>query len=217
MVRVKICGVTSLAEARLAEQNGADAVGLLVGRLHVAPDFVEPNVARDIALSLPPFIVPVLVTHLETRQELSVLASTIPCPVIQLHSDLSASTLRDLRAQLCPKKIIGKVSVEDDTAVDRVREIERFVDAIVLDSRDPTTDRVGGTGIVHDWSVSARIVSASSVPIILAGGLTPENVATAIATVRPWGVDVNSGVETREGAKSEERIRRFVMAVRNAL
>ncbi len=216
MIRVKICGITSSAEARLAERNGVHAIGILVGRVHVAPDFVEPGVASAISLSLPPFVVSVLVTHLEEPQDLTGLANAVPCPVIQLHSDLSPSILRDLRTQLSPRKIIGKVTVENESAVDRAREIEPFVDAIVLDSRDRATNRVGGTGMVHDWSVSARIVSGSRVPIILAGGLTPENVAQAIMTVKPWGVDVNSGVETRDGRKDEERIRQFMAAVRKA-
>jgi phosphoribosylanthranilate isomerase len=208
--------VTSPEEAGLAERHGADAVGLLVGRRHAAADFVKPDVARGIALGLPPFIVPVLVTHLETGQELEVLADTIPCPVIQLHSDLDPDTLSALRARLHPRKLIGKVSIESDAALNRAQEIQTFVDAIVLDSRDRDRDRVGGTGIVHDWSVSARIVSASRVPIILAGGLTPDNVARAIAIVKPWGVDVNSGVETSEGRKDGDRIRDFIRAAKKA-
>jgi len=212
MVRVKICGITSTAEAQLAVRQGAHAIGVLVGRVHVAPDFVEPDLANLIARSLPPFIAAVLVTHLAEGEAVVRLAGAVSCPVLQLHSDLSASTLRKLRARLSPRKIIGKVSVEGDAAVERAREIEPFVDAIVLDTRDRVTDRVGGTGMVHDWTISARIASTSKVPIILAGGLTPENVAQAIRAVKPWGVDVNSGVETSDGRKDEDRVRRFIAA-----
>jgi phosphoribosylanthranilate isomerase len=216
MVRIKICGVTSLAEAFLAEQKGADAAGLLVGRVHASSDFVEPRMAKEIALALPPFITPVLVTHLERPRAIKALAEAVPCPVVQLHSDLSPSVLKNLRPQLRSRKVIGKVSVEDVTALDRALKIQPFVDAIVLDSRDRVTDRVGGTGITHDWSISARIVSACRVPIILAGGLTSENVAAAIMAVRPWGVDVNSGVETDQKTKNAERMRRFITAARSA-
>jgi phosphoribosylanthranilate isomerase len=212
MVRVKICGITSPAEARLAERLGAHAVGLLVGRVHASPDFVEPAAARLIARSLPPFVAAVLVTHVDEPDALVRLASAVPCPVLQLHSDLDGAALRELRPRLEPRKIIGKVSVEDATAVDRAREIEPFVDAIVLDSRDRATNRVGGTGLVHDWSISARIVAAAGVPIILAGGLTPDNVAAAVRAVQPWGVDVNSGVESSDGRKDESRMRRFIEA-----
>ena len=112
------------------------------------------------------------------------LADAVSFPVLQLHSDLNASTFRELRTRLSPRKIIGKVSVEGEAAVERAREIEQFVDAIVLDTRDRATDRVGGTGMVHDWSISARIASTSKAPIILAGGLTPENVVQAIRAVK---------------------------------
>jgi len=214
MVRVKICGVTSRAEAQLAERHGAHAIGLLVGRVHAAPDFVEPAVADLIARSLPPFVTAVLVTHFDEPETVLRLAYAVSCPVVQLHSDLRVTALRELRARLAPRKIIGKVSVEDERSVERAKAIEPFVDAIVLDTVDRATNRVGGTGKVHDWSISARIASSSSVPIILAGGLTPENVAQAIRAVKPWGVDVNSGVETSDGRKDEDRIRRFIAAGR---
>jgi phosphoribosylanthranilate isomerase len=214
MVRVKICGITSIDEARIAELSGADAIGMLVGQVHTSPDFIEPYIASEISRSLPPFIVSVLVTHLEKPKDLIRLANQVPCPVIQLHSDLSPSILCSLHSQLSPRKIIGKVSVEGEEAITRAKEIEQFVDAIVLDSLDSETNRVGGTGLVHDWSISTRIVSASRVPIILAGGLTPENVSRAIVMVKPWGVDVNSGVETPDGRKDRVRISQFIAAVR---
>ena len=214
MVRVKICGVTSMAEARIAERHGAAAIYRIVGQVHAAPDFVEPALADRIARSAPPFLTAVLVTHLDEPGALSRLAQAVACPVLQLHSDWSPAALHELRPRLGPRKIIGKVSVEGEAAVERAKEIEPFVDAIVLDTRDPATDRVGGTGMVHDWSISARIAAAADVPIILAGGLTPDNVAEAVRTVKPWGVDVNSGVETRDGRKDERRIQRFIEAAR---
>lgn len=213
-VRVKICGITSAEELRMAERAGAHAVGFLVGRLHASRDFLEPDVARALAHTVPPFVVPILVTHIEDQDEIVTLAEHVPTAVVQLHSDLPARALAELRARLAPRKIIGKVSVEDETALARAREIETFVDAIVLDSRDRASGRVGGTGTTHDWSISAHIVEGAKVPIILAGGLTPENVAAAVRTVRPWAVDVNSGVETREGGKDPLRIEEFVAAAR---
>jgi phosphoribosylanthranilate isomerase len=216
VIRIKICGITSVAEASLAERYGADAIGLLVGRRHRARDFLKRDLARKICESVVPLITPVLVTHLEEPNEILRLAQAVPCPVLQLHSDLSPSLLATLRDRLRPKKVIGKVTVQSRDALDRAREIESSVDAIVLDSIDPTTDRVGGTGITHDWSLSAKIVANCKVPVMLAGGLTPENVAEAIHIVRPAAVDVNSGVERPDGHKSEERLSRFVETVRAA-
>jgi phosphoribosylanthranilate isomerase len=97
MVRVKICGITSLTEASLAERYGAHAIGLLVGRRHTARDFVKSNVARKICGRLVPFLTPVLVTHLEEVNQILTLADAVPCPVLQLHSDLSPSVLATLR------------------------------------------------------------------------------------------------------------------------
>src|SRR5689334_6673272 len=147
MVRVKICGVTSPAEARLAERHGAHAVGVLVGRVHVAPDFVERAVADVIARTLPPFVAGVLVTHLDEPEAVDALVDSLSFPVVQLHGDPSVAALRELRTLLSPRKIIGKVSVEGEAALERAREIEPFVDAVVLDTRDRATDRVGGTGM----------------------------------------------------------------------
>jgi len=216
MVRIKICGITSVAEASLAERYGADAIGLLVGRRHRACDFVKRDVAHKICRSVVPFITPVLVTHLEDPNQILRLVDAVPCPVLQLHSDLLPSVLATLRERLRPKKVIGKVSIQGRDALDRAREIESSVDAIVLDSVDPMTDRVGGTGKTHDWSLSAKIVANCKVPVVLAGGLTPQNVMEAIHIVRPFAVDVNSGVEKPDGRKSKERIFRFIAAVRSA-
>ncbi len=216
MTRVKICGITSVAEAQLAERHGAHAIGILVGQRHASSDFVEPDIARTICLNLSPFTTSVLITHLEDPPEIVDLVQKVPCLAVQLHSDLSSSVLLFLRDQLWPKKIIGKVSVQDETAITRMREIENFVDAMVLDSIDSSTNRVGGTGLTHDWTISAQIVNNSRVPIILAGGLTPDNVKQAITLVRPWAVDVHSGVETPDGQKNQGQIALFLKEVFSA-
>jgi phosphoribosylanthranilate isomerase len=183
VIRIKICGITSVAEANLAERHGADAIGLLVGRRHRAHDFVKRDVARRICQSVAPFITPVLVTHLEEPNQIFRLAHAVPCPVLQLHSDLSPSLLAALHERLRPTKVIGKVSVQSRGAFDRARQIESSVDAVVLGSVEPATDRVGGTRITHDWSLSAEIAANCKVPVVLAGGLTPENVAEAIISL----------------------------------
>lgn len=217
MIRIKFCGITSPDEARAAQELGAHAIGVLVGRLHTAGDFVEPDAAPEIVRSVGPFLATVLVTHLEASDEIAALARHVPSHAIQLHSDLSARELAPLRERLHPRRLIGKVSVEGESAVSRAREIAPFVDAVLLDTRDRSTGRVGGTGKIHDWSISARIARESPVPVILAGGLTPENVADAIGAVRPSAVDVNSGIEDGDGKKSIERMKRFVAAVVGAV
>lgn len=217
MVRVKICGVRTCADAAVAVAAGADAIGLLVGQVHESPDFIGPETAREICTTMGPFVVPVLVTHLTNPDLIVELADQVPAWVIQLHGDLSIDALQYLRPRLTPRKLLGKVSVEGPEAVMQAREIHRFVDALLLDSCDRSTNRVGGTGLVHDWKLSAQIVHESPCPVILAGGLTAANVTAAIDFVAPWGVDVNSGVKGEGGGKSVERCREFVSAVKGAM
>ncbi len=125
---------------------------------------------------------------------------------------MEITPIRSLRHTLAPRKVIGKVSVEGPSALDRARELDQKVDAIVLDSIDRTTGQVGGTGTTHDWGISAEIVKQVSIPVILAGGLTPANVRDAIGRVQPWAVDVNSGVRNTGGFKDRDLIRKFIEA-----
>jgi phosphoribosylanthranilate isomerase len=212
MVRVKICGIRSREDAEIAMAAGADAIGLLVGQVHDSPDFISPSKARAICAATGPFVVSVLVTHLAEPQAIVELAQQIPAWVIQLHNDLPVEALQALRCSLAPRKLLGKVSVEGPAALLRAREISGCIDALLLDSCDRTSNRMGGTGLVHDWNLSAQIVRESPVPVILAGGLTSANVAKAIDLVHPWGVDVNTGVKADAGGKSAERCRQFVSA-----
>ena len=216
MVRVKICGIRSRDEAEIAVAAGADAIGLLVGQVYESPDFISPDTAREIYEATGPFVVPVLVTHLTDPDAIVELAEQVPTWVLQLHSDLSGEALRQLRSRLAPRKLLGKVSVEGPHSVVRAREIARYVDALLLDSCDRATNRVGGTGLVHDWNLSAQIASQSKVPVILAGGLNSTNVGEASELVRPWGVDVNTGVKGEAGGKSLTLCQQFVSAVRGA-
>ncbi|MFQ5443453.1 MAG: phosphoribosylanthranilate isomerase [Nitrospinales bacterium] len=216
MVRVKICGITSIEDLMIAERFGADAAGLLVGQAHPSPDFISLAKAKEICQSASPYTTLVMVTHLEDTKEIVRLAQDISCRVVQLHSDLSSEDTKKLRELLRPKLLFAKVSVENDSAIERAKALESCADGIVLDSKDPATGRVGGTGKVHDWNISARIVKESKIPVVLAGGLTPENVKQAILQVKPWAVDVNSGVKGADGKKSVEKVRSFVEAAKKA-
>jgi phosphoribosylanthranilate isomerase len=214
MCKVKICGIRSIHEGKLVDRLGAHALGLLVGQVHRSPDFISPELALEICSAVSPLIVPVLVTHLEDPGKIISLATALHCPVIQLHSDFAPKAVKELSRHLHPKKIIAKVSVEGEASIERAIQLTNCADALVLDSIDRSTNRVGGTGLVHDWRISARIARQSQLPIVLAGGLTPDNVGLAISTVRPWAVDVNSGVEAPDGDKSEQRLRAFMEAIR---
>jgi Phosphoribosylanthranilate isomerase len=210
MARVKICGIRSLADMQIAVQQGTDAIGVLVGKLHSSSDFVPANLAAEICDRTPPFVTSVLVTHLEDPDSVLALADTIPSAAVQLHSDITPALIDTLRRALAPRKVIAKIGVEGPSAIERARDLDQRVDAIVLDSVNRATDQVGGTGLTHDWSISSQIVKQISTPVILAGGLTPANVGSAIRQVHPWAVDVNSGVRNQAGFKDGDLIRAFI-------
>ena len=210
MARVKICGIRSLADMQIAVQQGTDAIGVLVGNLHSSSDFVPANLAAEICERTPPFVTSVLVTHLEDPDSVLALADTIPSAAVQLHSDITPALIDTLRRALAPRKVIAKIGVEGPSAIERARDLDQRVDAIVLDSVNRATDQVGGTGLTHDWSISSQIVKQISTPVILAGGLTPANVGSAIRQVHPWAVDVNSGVRNQAGFKDGDLIRAFI-------
>lgn len=213
MVRTKICGITSLEDSYLVSHSGSDAVGFLVGQEHQSNAFISPDLALEICKNLPPFLTSVMVTHLVDPDEIIHLARTINPRVIQLHSDLSIDTIKRIRSGV-HQPLILKVSVIDQSALEKAQSLEPFADAILLDSIDLATDRVGGTGMVHDWTISKMIVESIQKPVILAGGLNPSNVKNAICKVQPWAVDVNSGV-TRNGKKDKDLVTGFIRMAKN--
>lgn len=214
---VKVCGIRSREEADAALGCGATALGFLVGLTHRAADEIAEAEARAIVGRLPAGAEAVLVTHLLDPARVAELAASVGARTIQVHGDMALPDLRGLRALAPEARLLKAVHVTGEDAIGRALAwAAADADALVLDSR--TADRLGGTGRTHDWSVSARIVAAvARLPVYLAGGLTPENVAEAVARVRPAGVDANSGVEDADGRKDERRMRAFVDRARAAL
>ena len=214
-MHVKICGIQTVKDAKRAQQLGADAIGVLVGRVHSSSDFVSPDTAAELCRSVGPFMPTILVTHFEDPASILKLAEKVPASGIQLHSDLPPRTIKSLARKLFPRKIIAKVSVDGPGALRRARQVAKVADAILLDSIDRQANRVGGTGNTHNWTISAQIVRESPIPVVLAGGLTPKNVGRAIHKVKPYGVDVNSGVKNQRGGKSQRLIQEFIRAAKN--
>jgi len=209
MVFVKVCGIQTREEADVALDCGATALGFLVGLTHRAADEIGEAAARNIVAGLPSGAEAVLVTHLTDPERVAELAASVGARTIQVHGDMAVADLRRLRLLAPGVRLIKAVHVTGEDALGRALAFAADADALLLDSR--TADRLGGTGRTHDWAVSARIVAAiSPVPVYLAGGLRPENVAEAIARVCPAGVDANSGVEDAGGRKDPARMREFV-------
>lgn len=207
---MQIAGVSSLEEALAAERAGADALGFTL-RLPtgVHDDLTEPK-ARSIIAALPPFITSVVITYVGTAREAVDLTRYLGAGALQLHGEFPVQELPLVRAALPHLKIIRAVHVTGTEAMAQARSLERHVDALILDTFDPATGRHGATGKTHDWSISREIVAKSRVPVILAGGLTPDNVVEAIREVRPWGVDVHTGVEDSDGRRDFSKLRLFI-------
>ena len=209
MTRVKICGIKSIEDARAAYEAGADELGF-----HVALDGgrspLTPESAAEMIRMLPGGVSSVVVTSATQPAQLIEIAKKTGANVLQLYGDATPEQVRAVKAEL-PNIVIWKVlNVSDDSSIAKAKEYEGAADAIALDTLNKETGARGGSGKTHDWNISKRVVESVSVPVVLAGGLTPENVAEAIATVSPAGVDVNSGVSNPDGSKDIEKVKAFV-------
>lgn len=212
-MRVKICGLKRVEDALAAVQAGANAVGCLVGLDYATADRVDSQTARTIFAALPPFVARVLVTHRTVLADVTALMRESGATVVQLHGEFPLVAISALREALPYASIVKNVHVTGEESIAAAVAAARVADAVLLDTR--TKDRIGGTGTTHDWSISAKIAAASPKPVILAGGLTPENVAHAVAQVHPYGVDVNSGTRGADGFKDYAKIRAFVANARS--
>jgi phosphoribosylanthranilate isomerase len=194
-----------------AADLGADAVGLLVGQKHNSPDFISATLARDISRALPPSVEAVLVTHIQDVDELEDLLQESEIRTVQLHSEIAPNSVERLRGRFHHLKIFKSVSVISADIVAYPETFKKLVDGFVLDSVNLATGQLGGTGKTHDWSVSREIVMRyPDRAVILAGGLNPENVRSAIEQVRPFGVDVNSGTKAPDGFKDPRKMEAFI-------
>ncbi|RKO66844.1 phosphoribosylanthranilate isomerase [Desulfofundulus salinus] len=202
MVRVKICGITDISSALAAAEAGADALGFVFAP---SPRRITPSQACRICRELPPFITRVGVFVDAPLEEVRAVAEYCGLDAIQLHGSESPDYCRALG-----RRVIKAFRVGDE--IDPV-ELSRYpADAILLDTF--VAGQKGGTGQPFDWQLAAGL--KLSRPLILAGGLTPENVGRAVAIVQPYGVDVSSGVEKdgQPGKKDPDKIRRFIAAAK---
>ena len=199
MIRVKVCGITRREDAQLAADLGASAIGLVLWPQ--SPRYVAPPAAREIVASLPPFVLAVGV--FVNQPEADSLAEEIGLDAVQLHGDETPASYRAFK-----RRVIKMVPVNGPGTRAAVRNVPARA-SVLLDAHDPA--RRGGTGRTVDWSLAADI--AAERPVILSGGLNAENVGDAIRAVRPFAIDVSSGVESAPGVKDPDRLRAFFAAV----
>jgi phosphoribosylanthranilate isomerase len=207
--RVKICCISSVKEAQIAIRHGAAALGL-VSAMPSGPGVIAEETIAEIVATVPPGIATFLLTS--QRDADSIIAQQRRCRVntLQLCDSVEPGCHAKLRARLPGIALVQVIHVTGPESVDEAVSVVGNVDALLLDSGNQklAVKELGGTGRTHDWRISRQIVEAVRVPVFLAGGLTPENVATAIREVRPFGVDVCSGLRT-DGNLDEERVRQF--------
>jgi phosphoribosylanthranilate isomerase len=215
---VQIAGVLDADDAALIVACGADFLGFALGPGVRRGDCSE-EAAAQIIEGLPPSVEPVLITYLTTPREVAALARRIGASWVQLHGAIEPSAASELRRTAPELHLAKSLIVRGDRAPELERSLEAFaphVEAFLTDSYDPSTGATGATGKTHDWAISRALAVSSPRPLVLAGGLTPDNVGRAIIEVGPSGVDAHTGVEGPNGRKSRDLVSRFVAEARAA-
>ncbi len=212
--RIKICCMASIEEARLAIEAGADAVGFVCAT-PASPRTIDEQTAATIASLVPPPIATFLLTSEKTAAGIARHVRLAGTSTVQILSHLDSIESGQLPKLLPETRRVQVIHVEDKSALDLIDRYAPHVHAFLLDSGRPTlaTPEYGGTGRTHDWSVSAEFVRRSPHPVFLAGGLSPDNVSEAMKVVRPFGVDLCSGVRT-DGRLDRNKLMAFIDAVR---
>ena len=197
--KIKICCIANIEEAQLAIKYGASAIGL-VGNMPSGPGIISDEMIYSIAKNIQPHIDTFLLTSETDAKNIINHHKKTNTNTIQLVDSVSAETYKQVRKQIPQIKLIQVIHVIDHRTIDEALKISEIVDAILLDSGNPKLKikELGGTGRTHNWDISKEIVKQSKKPVFLAGGLNPGNVRKAIDYVKPYGVDICSGVRTNE-------------------
>jgi len=203
--RIKVCGITCQEDARIAVAVGADGLGFIF--VEGSPRLIDPEMVKAITGELPPFLNRVGVFRDEDIEEVQEIIHYCRLTLVQLHGSESPEYCNKI-----PCQVIKAFSIHPDSDNEELAAYAGVVSGFLLDTYHK--DMAGGTGIPFDWNLVKQIKPPG--PVILAGGLTPENVGEAIRQVKPFAVDVNSGVEYQPGRKDSDKLKRFVHEVRKA-
>lgn len=201
--RVKICGITNVEDALQAVEAGADALGFVF--YHRSPRFVTPREVQKIIAELPPFVTTVGLFVNEPLPHIRRTMAAARLDVVQLHGDESPED-----CLIEPLRVIKALRIKDAASLEGAARYQ--VSALLLDAW--SDEHYGGTGLSFDWQLARHLTGKR--PLILAGGLTPENVVAAVRQVKPYAVDVSSGVEAAPGKKDHRKVAEFICRVRNA-
>ena len=195
--RLKVCCISSIAEAALAIAHGADALGL-VSQMPSGPGVIDDELAREIATRTPPTVETFLLTSRLSGDGIADHVEYCGTTTVQIVQHIEVDEYQRIIRQIPRVRRVQVIHVEDLSALDLIELYEPFVHAFLLDSGRPNAEvpELGGTGREHDWDISSEFVRRSSKPVFLAGGLNPRNVREAISNVAPFGLDLCSGVRT---------------------
>jgi phosphoribosylanthranilate isomerase len=209
MIKVKICCINSIAEAKMATSYGASAIGL-VGRMPSGPGAIEDELIKSIAITIPPPIATFLLTCETSAEQIINHHQRTFTNTIQLVDELHEKDCAIIKKALPAIKLVQVIHIIDEVSIEQAIKVSENVDAILLDSGNPklTIKELGGTGRTHDWKLSRKIQESINIPLFLAGGLNAENVRQAIDVVNPYGVDVCNGVRTN-GQLDENKLKAF--------
>lgn len=218
MAKVKICGNTNEEDALFASIKGADYLGFII-EVKSSIDSISREKAKGLIKSLPLEAEAVYVTTETTPSRIVEIARFVNPACIQLHGSVTIDSIRKIRKQLPKIKLIKTIPIEGKQAIALAKKFAPHVDFLLLDSK--AKGKAGGTGKTHDWSISAKIVKGAGKKVFLAGGLNPQNVKDAVRSVKPYAVDVNSGVKEAPGAntsrhqrKDRKKIESFIRGAR---
>lgn len=211
--RVKICCIASVEEAWMAIEAGASAIGL-VSAMPSGPGPIPEELIAEIAATIPPGVSSFLLTCLQDVESIIDQQRRLRVNTIQICDRLTQGSYRELREALPGVSLVQVVHVTGPEAVDEAIAVAPHVDAVLLDSGNQSLKikELGGTGRTHDWTLSRKIREAIDVPLFLAGGLNPSNVAAAIREVQPFGIDICSGLRI-DGHLDSQKLKKFFAGV----
>ncbi len=215
---IQIAGVKNLDEAEMLISKGVEYIGFPL-RLTVNAEDTSEKDAKTIIAEIKGKSNPVLITYLSQADEIAEFCNYLDVDIVQLHGNFDKKELEKLNKIKPELQIIKSLVIKENnfpSLVETVNELSPFVTAFITDTFDPETGAEGATGKTHDWEISERLVQLSPKPVILAGGLNPDNVFDAIVHVKPAGVDSHTGVENSDGNKSAGKTERFAAEAKRA-
>jgi len=219
---VQIYGILTPEDGLMVAELGADHIGVVVGEQQRTPDEVDFATAQDIFAAVPARTVKVGLTVATDLNEIVTMAQAVQPDILHLSSDLTAPTIAEvgeLRERLPGLPLMRAISVDGPPAVAAALAWQEVSEYLLLDTKSSAETVIGATGHTHDWQISREIVAKTRIPVILAGGLSPENVAEAIQVVRPWGVDslTHTNLPGRPIRKDPARVKKFIEAARSVV